>query len=169
MGVAIYFLLKQLSTMQDNVDRLVTNFEQAMDDNSKVLIFTTKEMKKYNRDTLLRKLMDSLNLKYKHIIDTHNETYIHNYDTTIYMVVESDSVWSFSNKFDDCVSIKGKVYPMQKAIHIDNPITYNSTSAYFWQRPKKFWFIHYGKKQFFVRNLNNCTGETKIEEIKIEK
>jgi hypothetical protein len=101
MGVAIYFLLKQLSIMQNDVDRLVINFEQAMDDNQKVLTFTIKEMKKYNPDTLLRKLMDSLNLKYKHIIDTHNETYIHNYDTTIYMVVESDSVWSFNHKLDD--------------------------------------------------------------------
>jgi hypothetical protein len=58
---------------------------------------------------------------------------------------------------------------MQKAVHIDNSLTYNSTSAYFWQRPKKFWFVHYGKKQFFVRNLNNCTGETVIKEIKIKK
>lgn len=170
MGIAIYLLLKQLSSMQDNVDRLVHNMEQSMEDNNaQVLELTKQELKKFGTDTLLTALMDSFDIRFRNIGRVHKEKYYYTYDTTIHLLQTNvDSIWDFHHKFDGCVSVDGYVDVSNKLLTFnDLKVNYNSTTVYYWQRPYKFWFIKYGKKKYYLRTLNSCNNESKVEEIQI--
>lgn len=171
MGVAMYFMYKQFSSLKDENDRLLHNMEQRlMNRQDEVLLLTKRELKKYNQDTLLNKLMDSLNIKAKHIISTINHKYHYVYDTTIYLAVDTlkPTIKRFGVKFNDCISAYGFVDT--NSITFDSiPVNYNATTVYYWNRPKKLWFIKYGKKQYFAGTKNNCTGESKVQKIDIIK
>ena len=170
--IAVWFLLDRMDRLQENNERLLFNLEQSFDSsNTEILKLTKSELRKFNSDTILTALMDSFDIKFRNVVRVHKEKYYYNYDTTIKLVQTiNDSIWDFSHKFDNCVSVKGYVDMTNKELRFDDlKLDYNSTTAYFWVRPKKFWFVHYGKKKYYLKSLNNCNNESTINEIEITK
>ena len=166
-----WLMYKELQNLRDENDRLLHNMEQRlMNRQDEVLALTKKELIRYNQDTLLTKLMDSLSIKARQITGVINHKYRYVYDTTIYLVIDTlkPMIKRFGVKFNDCVSVYGFVDT--STVTFDSiPINYNATSVYYWRRPNKFWFIRYGKKQYFSDTKNNCTGESKVQRIDIIK
>lgn len=156
---------------KDEMNLQLHNMELRLADRQdEIFSLTKKEFRKYDRDTLLNMLMDSLELKTKNIISTINHKYHYIYDTTVYLVVDTlkPTIKKFGVKFNDCISVYGFVDT--NSITFDSiPVNYNATTIYYWERPHKFWFIKYGRKQYFSDTKNNCTGESKVQQITIIK
>lgn len=167
-----WFVMDRMDKLQKDNERLLFNLEQSLDSsNTEMLKLTKSEIKQYYSDTLLTALMDSLNFKFRNIGRVHNEKYYYNYDTTIHLVqTNNDSIWTFHHKFDGCVSVDGYVDTYNKNLRFnDLKLNYNSTTVYYWNRPKKFWFIHYGPKKYYLRSLNSCNNQSTVQEIEMFK
>jgi len=176
LGILAYStmqLKEQNRQMTDNIEQLL------QDRDSKVLEIATKKFDLYigKKDSLLRDLMDSMKLKPRHIERTINHKYTHIYDTTITLIKpagpgihETDTIKEFNHRFDDCVEIAGSINWDENTISFDTlKIDYNSTTAYYWKRKHKFWFIKWGRKKHYAITKNNCTGQTKVIDIKFER
>jgi len=173
-AIVIYFMLVTMKAFHAENRRLTDNIAQLLlERDSKVLEITKKEFNKYyvQQDSLLRELRDSLKLNYRHIERTVNHKYEHSYDTTITLIKTVDSTYKeFNHRFDDCVEVIGKVnWAEDKIIFEDLKVTYNATTVYYWQRKHKFWFIKWGKKEYYAVTKNNCTGGTKVIDIEFKK
>jgi len=167
-GKFLYNKLQESNRYQDNYEQLLSK------NNSKLLQLTRSEFKKMQKasgDTLLQQLMDSLHINFRHIERTVNHKYKYTYDTTItHLYQATPGVKSFYKKFDDCLSVSGKIDFKKDLLIFDKAqINYNETSVYFWEKKHKFIGIPFGRKQNFVKTTNNCNGITKTEEIKISK
>ena len=93
-------------------------------------------------------------------------------NTTITLIKnqEDTTYKDFQHRFDDCVEVIGKVnWSKDKLVFDKLKVDYNSTTVYYWKRKHKFWFIKFGRKQYQAETKNNCTGESKIIDIKFEK
>jgi len=172
--ILVYIFFKQIQNLKQNNDRLLTNVEQLMNNNnSKILELTKQEFKKnyYDKDSLLRSIVDSINIRYRNIERTINYKYYHIYDTTITLITTSDStIKKFKHEFDKCVSVSGEVNWKKSIIKFDSlKLNMNTTTLYYWKRPHKFLFINWGKKEHFAVTKNNCSGETKMTDIEIVK
>jgi len=170
----IYLFWNHTENLREENRRLYNNMEQVIvDNNTKLLQLTREEFRLYVVDTLFNKLKDSMDLKWRHIEKTFNIKYHYTYDTTITLIQVKDSsdlFRRFNHKFDPCLSISGWVDLSIDSIHFNAPIQYNSTSIYYWQRPKKFWPIRWlYKKQHYIETENNCAGKDTIMEIQIIK
>jgi len=164
--------------LRKNNQRMTDNIEQILlERDSKVLEITKKEFDKYyaQKDSLLIKLMDSLKIKTRHIERTINHKYTHTFDTTITMVreggpgLEEDTVRTFRLE-KDCIILLASINWKANEAKLDTvSIDYNATTAYYWKRKHKFWFIKWGRKQHYAVTKNNCTGVTKVIDIKFEK
>jgi len=174
-GIIIYFLIMAISNITVENHRLTDNLEQTLlERDSKVLEITKKGFKQYyaKQDSLLTELKDSLKLNYRRMERTINHKYVHVYDTTITLIKnqEDTTYKDFRHRFDDCVEVIGKVnWSEDKLIFDKLKINYNSTTVYYWQRKHKIWFIKFGRKQYYAATTNNCTGESKVIDIKLEK
>jgi hypothetical protein len=171
----IYLFFKQIQSLRKDNDRLLNNVEQLIsNNNSKVLELTKDEFKKnyYDKDSLLKKIVDSINIKYKNIERTINNKYTFTYDTVITHLIPTPdtTIKNFNHKFDECVSVSGQINWRKSDITFDAlKIDYNSTTVYYWERAHKFWFIKFGKKINKAITTNNCTGKTITTEIDIIK
>jgi hypothetical protein len=150
---------------QDNNNSLMLSHKQQMD---LTLKLTKDEFKKFKPE-LLQEIRDSLNVKSKQITNVTTNTYNYTYDTTkVPLTPQNDSIFKFKHKFDNCLSIAGRVDVFNKDLYFDTPeMNYKSTSVAYWEKTKRFFFIKY-HKELFQKTYNNCTGETKIEKIEIE-
>ena len=175
-GIIIYFLIMAVLNITTANQRLSNNIEQILlERDSKVLEITKKEFNNYyvQQDSLLNDIIDSLKLKYKHIERTINHKYTHSFDTTITMIKEvdpkKDTIRTFRlNK--DCVKIIASINWGANTATLDTvDFSYNATTVYHWDRKRKFWFIKFGKKEYYAVTKNNCTGKTKVIDIKFKK
>jgi hypothetical protein len=173
-ALLVYLFFNQIQSLKKDNDRLLNNVEQLMsDNNTKVLEMTKQEFLKnyYDKDSLLRKIVDSINIRYKNIERTINYKYYHIYDTTVFLIETKDStIKKFKHEFDKCVSVSGEINWYKSTITFDSlKLSLNTTTLYYWQRPHKFWFIKYGKKQLKAATLNNCSSKTVVNDITISK
>jgi len=176
LGLVVYWFYIQNQKMRDENLRLMNNFEQIMvDNNTRVLELTKKELKKYNVDSLFKELKDSLNLNYRQIERTINHKFTYSFDTTITMIKENDSLDNYDltpRKFrlkKDCVDLIATIDWVKNTSKIDTlDFDYNATTIIFWKRKHPIlWFL--SKKEYYPETINNCNGKTKITEIKIIK
>lgn len=175
---AFAFTIYSNRQLREDNRRLSDNIEQIVQErDSKVLEITKKEFKQYyaQQDSLLVELMDSIKLNYRHIERTINHKFNYSFDTTITMVKENDTADNYDltpRKFrieKDCVELIATIDWLNNTATTNSDINYNATTAYYWKRKHKFWFIKWGKKQHYAITKNNCTKESKVIDIKFKK
>ena len=172
IGLAV-FIIFQFKNYREEIHRNQDNLEQVLsDNNSKILKLTKREFKKQlkqQNDSLLKHLMDSLNLKPKHIVRTYKNVYHHHYDTTTtHLYPGPDGLKYFTHKFDNCLEISGHInYDLDSLSFDKTENKVESISAVVWNRKHKILGIRFGRKIYWMHTTNNCTGETTVLETEI--
>lgn len=177
-GIVIYFMFMLNQNLRDDNKRFQDNIAQILlERDSKVLEVTKKEFKEYyaKNDSLLKGLMDSVKLNYRHIERTINHKYESSFDTTITLIKEDAAAGNHDltpRKFrlkKDCVELIATIDWANNIATVDTDIKYNATTVYYWKRKHQIWFIKFGRKQYYAVTKNNCTRESKVIDITFKK
>lgn len=169
IALLVFFLIGQ----QKNTSRIERNFEQMYNKGTKELFLTRQEFREYtdkSNDSLFDYIKDSLKLKIRHVTQTINHKYTYTYDSTQTLLIThaNDKSLYFQKEFDKCLKISGHVN--DSIIFWDEvTIDYEASTVYYWQRKHKILGIHYGKKEFYGITKNNCSGQSEVMKIEIEK
>ena len=175
ISIAVIILLIFLLIGQfGKQNRINENFRQStLNTMTKFFVLSKSEFKDYKNDltdTLYEMIKDSVNIKDKHVTSTIYHHYYNVFDSTFTSLIthENSKYLYFEKDLDKCLSIKGRV--SDTVIYFDEvTIDYEARTVYYWQRKHKIIGIPFGKKQYFGITLNNCTGQTEVNEIKIGK
>jgi hypothetical protein len=178
VGLAIWFnaLITQNKILKADKLRLENNQDQLLQENAKVtqLDLSLKEF----RSSMSRKI-DSI-LKVTEIASKQVKTVteIHNYYTDSSRVIiqpasvisKTDTTYPFIDT-KGCIGIEGVLMSKKNVPSlILTKKTYSGDIALigYWQRPKKFWFIKYGKKENTIQAFPEC-GNVIVKKIEIVK
>jgi hypothetical protein len=170
--VGAYFdLKKNLETSRENTSQLLNETRL-----NKELYLTRDQFNgllSNSNKSLLKTILDSFNVKTKHISRTVNNSYYYHYKDTVVQAEKVDSLYKTNYAPDSCISFDVSFDFMNESFIFENVVlNYESESIYFKIRETKkgkriFW--PFGKLRLKAKTLNNCTGESKITEINIIK
>jgi len=172
MGVTIQVLSRKYQDEKANRERLWQNNLNLTAENRQYtkLIFTKDEFIRQMNDSL-KTALESLKIKPKEVTKIVYR-YITDIDTVdkVVFVDYRKTHWQVSDT-GKCFTWSAMAFLSDTLLKITRTnFNYsNSTVDYFYQsRPKKFWFIHYGKKKIKQVTVPRC-GETTEKTIEIIK
>jgi len=167
-----YFDLKtKLEISHENTNQLIDETRQ-----NKELFLTRDQLGSYisnSNNKLLKHILDSLNIKTKHVIRTVNNNYYNHYKDTVIKAEQKDSIYSTLYAPDKCFQVGVEFNLASKHFLFKDPImNYSSQSVLYKSREnkkgkKRFW--PFGKNYTRTETLNNCTGKTTTEEVTVIK
>ena len=171
MGVSIQILSKNLKQEKADKERLWHNNMELSSANWQYqkLVYTKDEFIKV-QDAKLKQALDSLKIKPKSIEKIVYRT-ITEKDTVIKEIPVlqiTKQQWQFTDT-GDCYVYKGVVFYTDDSIHVKKTAFFytNETTDYFYQqRPHKFLFIRFGKKEVKQVTVPKCgTASERVIEI----
>jgi hypothetical protein len=160
----VVVLGKRLNAANREINRLEMNNAQQIDSTRRhlALILTLKEL--LSIDTLkIDSLSKALKIRPKTILQYVNvETKVHDTIPKIiktyltangsWWAVDSTKCWSwagFVNINPDSVWLERKSFVFED----------KSESVFFWERERRFLFIHFGKKRYYQKTSSKCSSE----------
>jgi hypothetical protein len=177
-GFAVWFnaLITQNKILRADKLRLQTNQDQLLQENAKVtqLELSLKEFRSSMSgkiDSIL-KVAEIAAKQVKTVTEIHNY-YIDSSRTVIQpapVISKSDTTYPFVDQ-KGCIGVEGILMSKKNvpSLILTKKI-YSGDIALigYWQRPHKFWFIHYGKKENIIQAFPEC-GNVIVKKIDIVK
>lgn len=173
--IALFTSFRIIKNQKDTIARLESNQVTLLTNTKNEIIALTKKEFKETMPKLLDSTLTAKGIKPGQVQDvTYVNNHYYNYDTTIItppaVITSKDTIYPFIDT-KDCFTIGGymRLLSGEPTLNITKRDYADSTTIIgFWDRPHKFWFVKWGRKQIDIESSSTC-GDTKVQRIKIVK